>query len=248
MADRLGSRLRVGVVVPAFNTVVQPELEAMRPDGVTNHVSRIEMPDTPLTSDAEQQAVIDSLGPDLDGSLRRVLGARPHVVVFGISIPTFWTGVAGMHEMRDRLEAQAGVPVVLGSEAVLEALAQLPGRPRIGVVTPYQPIADAKVRAFLEEAGHEVAAVESLLPARSSMIAAVEAEQFTATVDNLVRHGAEVVLQVGTNLAVTDLVDALSTRLGLPVIAINTALYWLALRRAGVEVRRSGFGPPLDHA
>jgi len=45
--DTLGSRAKVAVIVPATNTVVQPEMEAMRPAGVTNHVSRMLLPPRP---------------------------------------------------------------------------------------------------------------------------------------------------------------------------------------------------------
>ena len=39
--DRLGFRAKLGVIVPSTNTIVQPEFDAMRPLGVSNHVSRI---------------------------------------------------------------------------------------------------------------------------------------------------------------------------------------------------------------
>ena len=35
--DALATRAKIAVIVPATNTVVQPEMEAMRPNGVTNH-------------------------------------------------------------------------------------------------------------------------------------------------------------------------------------------------------------------
>ena len=53
MADRLGYRLKLGIVVPSTNTIVQPETDAMRPRGVTNHIGRIHIPDLPLTNDTE---------------------------------------------------------------------------------------------------------------------------------------------------------------------------------------------------
>jgi maleate isomerase len=246
MAD--GRRVRIGVVVPSFNTVVEPEFNAMCPPAVTNHVSRIEMPDTKLTSDADQEAVIESLGTDLEPALRRVMGAQPRVVVLGISIPTFWAGLAGMREMRGRLEGLAGVPVILGSQAVLAALNLYARSARIGVVTPYQPIADERVRSFLIEAGYHVVAVESLRPRRSSLIAAVGEDQFVHAVERLCAVGADLVVQVGTNLPVTDVVDAHAARLGVPIVAINTALYWLGLRTAGIADRVPGRGPPLDRA
>jgi len=246
MSDRLSPRGRIGVLVPSFNTTVQPELEAMRPAGVTNHVARIDMPDGALANDADQAAVIRDVGPDLPAALRRVMGARPSAVVVGISIPTFWDGLSGLQRMRGALEDMAGVPVVLGADAVLAALATLPRVGRLGVLTPYQPVADARVRAFLEEAGHEVLAIRSLLRPRGSAIAEAEGQAMEAMLSALAADGAETLLQIGTNLACADLVEGLAARLGRPVLSINVAMYWQALRRAGLADRIPGFGPPLS--
>ena len=53
MADALGYRKKFAVVAPSTNTVVQPEFDRMAPHGVTNHCSRIHIPDDPLGSDAD---------------------------------------------------------------------------------------------------------------------------------------------------------------------------------------------------
>lgn len=246
MSDRLSPHGRIGILVPSFNTTVQPECEAMRPPGVTNHVARIDMPDGRLANDADQAAVIGAVGPDLPGAVRRVLGAKPSAIAVGISIPTFWDGLAGLGRMRSRLEDLAGVPVVLGADAVLKALATLPRVGKLGVLTPYQPIADEKVRAFLEEAGHTVVAVHSLLRPRGSAIAEADAAAFADGLTSLAAAGAETLLQIGTNLVCADLVEEHSRRLRRPVIAINVAVYWLALRKAGIPDRIAHFGPPLS--
>lgn len=44
-SDSLGYRGKFGVLVPSTNTSVQPEFDAMRPVGVTNHTARIVIPD-----------------------------------------------------------------------------------------------------------------------------------------------------------------------------------------------------------
>ena len=44
MTDALGFRKKFGVIAPSTNTSVQPEFEAMRPRGVTNHFGRIHIP------------------------------------------------------------------------------------------------------------------------------------------------------------------------------------------------------------
>lgn len=246
MTDRLSPRGRIGIVVPSFNTTVQPECEAMRPQGVTNHVARIEMPDGQLTNDADQAAVIRAVGPDLPGALRRIMSAKPSSIAVGISIPTFWYGLAGLNRMRSEMEEMAGVPVILGADAILKALSTLPRVGRIGVLTPYQPNADQKVRSLLEEAGYVVNGVRSLLRPRGSAIAEADASAIENGLASLAADGADTLLQVGTNLVCADLVDQLSRNLGRPVIAINVAVYWLALRRAGILDRIDHFGAPLS--
>ena len=44
MTDALGWRHKFAVLGPSTNTIVQPDMEAMRPVGVTNHYSRIFTP------------------------------------------------------------------------------------------------------------------------------------------------------------------------------------------------------------
>ena len=41
MRDYLAWRLAFGVTTPSTNTVVQPEYDNLRPEGVTNHIARM---------------------------------------------------------------------------------------------------------------------------------------------------------------------------------------------------------------
>jgi hypothetical protein len=52
----------------------------------------------------------------------------------------------------------------------------------------------------------------------------------------------DAIVQIGTNLSMVRLAAAAEMWLGKPVIAINTATYWHALRANGIEDRADGFG------
>jgi maleate isomerase len=56
----------------------------------------------------------------------------------------------------------------------------------------------------------------------------------------------DAILQVGTNLSMVRLAAAAELWLGKPVIAINTATYWHALRQNGIKDRISGLGRLLE--
>ena len=52
----------------------------------------------------------------------------------------------------------------------------------------------------------------------------------------------DAIVQVGTNLAFAEVAPMAESRLSKPVIAINTATYWHALRRNGIMDWFEGFG------
>lgn len=242
MTDRLGWRLKVGVLVPAFNASLQPELEALRPRGVTNHVARIAADDGPLTSDAEQAELVRTVEDNVLPALATLLPVAPGVVVHGVSIPTFWNGPDGARRTAAALEAFAGVPVSISSLALEAALAVIPAPGPLGIVTPYQPVGDAAVRSYFEVLGHTVASLVSLRRPGHQAIAHATAVELEEAFDAVCAAGARTVVQVGTNVAAADLVAGAEERLGVPVIAINVALYWHALRLAGIPDRLSGYG------
>jgi maleate isomerase len=137
---------------------------------------------------------------------------------------------------------RAGVPVTMGSLACIEALRCYPAARRVGILTPYQPVGDAHVRRFFEESGYAVAAVHSLKQPSEVQIAHASEARIQAALDTLAAAGVDAIVQAGTDLAVADLAEGAERRLAIPVLPINTATYWSALRRAGISDRREGFG------
>jgi maleate isomerase len=56
----------------------------------------------------------------------------------------------------------------------------------------------------------------------------------------------QAVVQVGTNLAMARLAAMAEFWLDKPVLAINTATYWYALRQNGIDDKVQGFGSLLS--
>ena len=242
MTDRLGHRMKLGVVIPSTNTTVQPEMDAMRPAGVTNQMSRIHISDLPLHDDTEFEAMVEAIGPDLMPAVDRVMSCRPAHLVMGMSIPTFWGGKAGAAALLARLETRAGVPVTMGSAACVEGLRRFPQVRRIGILTPYQPVGDAHVSRFFADHGFEVGSVHSLKRPSEVQIAHATADDIRDGFKLLAASGVDAIVQAGTDLAATDIADEAERWLGLPVLAINAATYWWALRRCGIPDRIEGCG------
>jgi maleate isomerase len=237
MTDRLGYRLKIGIIIPSTNTTVQAETDGMRVAGVTNHIGRIHIPDLPLGNDAEFETMVEAIGPDLDPCIDRVMTCKPARLVMGMSIPTFWGGKAGSEQLLRRLEGRAQVPVTMGSAACIAALNCYPRVGKIGILTPYQPIGDANVARYFSDHGFEVAAVHSLMRPSEVQIAHATELDIINGFKVLANSGVDAIVQAGTDLAAIDLAAEAERWLGIPVIAINAATYWWALRCSGIDDR-----------
>lgn len=246
MTDRLGFRLKLGILIPSTNTTVQPETDAMRPHGVTNHIGRIHISDLPLTNDTEFEAMVASIGPDLLSCIDRVRTCNPAHLIMAMSIPTFWGGRAGSEQLLAKLERHAGMPVTVGSKACVEGLMRFPQVRRIGVLTPYQPVGDRHVAQYFQDHGYEVTAVHSLKRPSEVQIAHATEADIRSGLKELAASGADAIIQAGTDLAVVDIADEAERWLGIPVIAINAATYWHALRSCGIEDCMRGCGSLLE--
>ena len=245
MVDALGWRMKFGVVAPSTNTAVQPELDAMRLRGVTNHFSRIHIPNDPLRGDADFETLIDRVRGELLAAVDRVMTCEPDHLIMGMSSETFWDGLEGSEKLRERIEAHAGIAVTMGSEASRRALERYGDIKRIGVVTPYMPVADQQVRRFFTDCGFEVVRLVGLKCASPVLIAHVGERELCDAVLAVNGPDVEAIVQVGTNLAMAELAAAAELWIDKPVLAINTATYWWALRRNGITDPIDGFGPLL---
>ena len=249
MVDLLGHRLKFGVIAPSTNTIVHPEFDAMRPHGVTNHFSRIHIPDDPLGSDADFEILMERIRAELMQAVDRVMTARPGHLVMGMSAETFWDGAEGAAKLQKHMEQVAGTRVTMGSDACQAALKVMSKQyrevKRIAVITPYMPVGDRNVQKFFEDLGFDVKVVLGLKCKSPVLIAHTTEAELRDAIKEVDGDDVDAIVQAGTNLAMARLAAVAEDWLHKPVIAINTATYWHALRTNGIEDKVQGFGSLL---
>lgn len=251
MGDSLGYRMKFAVVAPSTNTSVEPEYADMRPRGVTNHFSRIAIPDTKVTDDDSFMVMLENIRAATFDAVDVSMSMQPGCVIMGMSAETFWDGAEGADRLHKKmLERTGGIPVIMGSTAVDAAIRTYEkesGRPikKIGILTPYAPVGDANVKRFFEDQGYEVVHIIGL-KSQSPMLIAHEDKQKLKRTTIAVSEGVDAIIQAGTNLAFAEVAAIAEFWLEKPVIAINTATYWHALRSMGINDQMDGFGTLLS--
>lgn len=248
MTDSLGFRLKLGIIAPSTNTSVQPEMEGMRPYGVTNHFGRLYIPDDPIKNDDDFNRLMANIRATMEDAAHSVMTCQPDRLVLGMSSETFWDGLDGSDRLAARMREIAGKPVTMGSDAVRAALGVYGGVRRIAVITPYMPVGDAQVRRFFTDCGFEIVALKGLKGESPVKYAHVSERELRDAINEVNGPSVQAIVQVGTNLAMARLAGIAEFWLDKPVIAINTAIYWHALRESGIADRVTGFGSLLlDH-
>jgi maleate isomerase len=248
MRDVLGWRRKFGVIGPSTNTIVQPDFEMMRPPGVTNHYSRIFTPNAQAVSNDTFMAGTEVIGRNVLDAVRSVMTCSPDYLVMGMSAVTFYGGAAGADAFQAKVERESGVGISVGSHSCTAALKAYGGVKRIAFLSPYYPVANAEVRRYFTESGFEVVRDLCLECKSWTAIAEVPPDALRGPLIELNGNGRDVdaIIQVGTNLSMVGLAAAAELWLGKPVIAINTATYWHALRQNGITDKIIGLGRLLE--
>lgn len=236
------SRRRLAVLIPSTNTTVEREFNAWLPDNISVHAGRMLVTDPAIHDNASTRHLLKDVLADLDRSVRTVITCIPQVVVMGMSAPTFYGGFEGAENLKRRIASSAGVPVVGGSLSVHGLLRTMKSS-RIGVLTPYQSENDREVSRFFEDCGYRVVKVIGLRSKTATGIADTPFDESLDALKALCHSGADTLVQVGTNLPLMEHAVALESDLGLPIVPINAACLWDALRTLNCSEAETVLGP-----
>jgi maleate isomerase len=232
MADTLAPRGLIGVMTPAMNSVVQPELELLRPQGVTNQMQRFRLGG-------------DRISEDLLAEAEKLMDCRPMALAIGLTTDAGPGGVAKLAARTRELTERLGIPVCNASAANHAGLRAF-GATKVAVVTPFDAATDRNVQANVEEAGFHVLAIKGTEAPSLPAICETHLEDIRRVFLTVAEADCEAILQVGTALPVVAEIAALERETGRPIVACNAAVYWQALRAAGVDDKIAGFGRLLS--
>lgn len=245
MPDHLGYRRKFGALGPSTNTIVQPDFDDLRPRGVTNHYSRMVISNDPVSDDAGFLRLLANINSATLDAVDVLKSCEMDYLVMGMSAATFWDGRAGAQKYLTMMRERAGVGVSCGSFATEAALNVYQAK-RIAFLSPYFPIANTQVRRFYNDCGFAVVRDICLRRPSPVQIAHSTDAMCRQAIRELDGDDVDAIVQVGTNLSMIRLAAAAELFLGKPVIAINTAIYWHALRAVGIGDQVQGFGSLME--
>lgn len=230
-----GPKGRIGIVLPANNSVLEPELWSRVPDGVACYTTRLL-----VRGDLTPEAV-RTMERQVDRAVEELSATIVDAVVYADMVTTFIME-DGWNETKTReIAERAGVPCLSAWTALRDALGAL-GVRRFALGTPYPArIHDAAARYF-RGIGFSLSDDATLDILATTDVPRVTPERLRSMVLGLDRDGADAVVLLATDLPTFASIDALEQATGLPVLTCNQSILWAALRAVGNEARLPGLG------
>lgn len=226
----MSDRVRVGLLVPSSNTVMETDLHRWLPgDRFTVHTGRMYLEET--TPEAEYEMLDRHAMP----AARDVGTARPDLLVFGCTSAGALRGNEADAELCARIGEATGSTVVSTIGSVRAALERR-GVARIGVVTPYVDELNDRIRASIEADGIEVVAIRGLGITENFRIATVPPGDIVEfAVASLGGLDVDLAFASCTNFRAVDALAGIEEALGVPAISSNQAVLEAVLRLAGLS-------------
>ena len=208
-----GWRAKIGLIVPSNNTVIEPELYPILPDGVSLHAARI------LTHGSDADSIIEMVG-NAERAARELAAGEMDVIVYCCLSTTLVKGLDWNKEFTSRIGALARCPVVTAFDATLAGLRHL-GLSQIGLVSPYPKAIHSLLPQALKAWGVE-AVTEVNTPIEDVHEVPTVNERQVYTMARKAGCGAvEGVCVVATDLPTLTVIQALEDDVKKPVVTTN---------------------------
>ena len=235
----LGERGRIGLILPSVNTIAEPEIYSILPEGVTAHTARMDLP-VDISSEEGFMRMCDVGCSNGEPAARELATAKVDILAFTFTAGSFYRGAGWDEEIARRMEKAGGAPCIVTSSASVQALRQM-GLRKIGVGSPYA-VANRLLKTYLEQRGMTVTKIEGLVLPTAVHVGRQPLMKFEELVRAVNTPEAEGIFISCTNFATLPKIDALEKEIGKPVITANQATFWATLRKMGVKDQGSGSG------
>ncbi len=227
-------RHKIGLIVPANNTVIEPELWSLSLPDVAFYATRI-MAKGNLTG-----AAVLQMEETVDRAVDELVATGVDVIVYADMVTTFimdrnWNEIRTA-EIADR----AAIPCVSAWTALRDALERL-NITRFAVGTPYPADIHDLVSDYFTDKGYVITANATLDVLSMREVAKVKPRSIVRVARSISPAPAEAVVFLATDLHTFDILDQMENELALPVLSSNQTILWAALKT--IEYSGEANGP-----
>ena len=230
------AEIRLGVIVPSVNIVVEAWYPRVVPSGVSVHFARMLMPDG-----TSPERIIEMDRTDGVHSIHQLASCRPHAIAYGCTASSIVQGHEFDAHLREEIRHIAGVPGTSATHSIFTACARL-GMRRVTAISPYAAAVDAAEHRFFAEGGIETIAGAHMGITDGFRLAEPTPEAILDLALGAWDPASDGLIIACLNFRSHPIIDELERRTGKPVVTSTQATLWHVLRLAGVATPIPGYG------
>jgi maleate cis-trans isomerase len=217
-------RHRGVLAVPANNTTMEPELNALCPELAPFAVARVQLPGGTLTAKD-----IPAYSRNTIAAIADFLPRRPDIVVHGCTAAGFLVGREESERMTNELRNRCGATVVSTGAAMVDVL-QHEEVEETAVVTPYHEAVDDGLRKYLASAGIAVEVLDGCECHTVEELGRITEDEVFDMAMRTVTPRSRALFIACSQLPTLGIIEPLRERLGIPVWSSIRATAWAASR------------------
>lgn len=234
-----GWRTRIGIIAPANNAVIEPELNRRLPEGVALLATKL------LGSTQEMgESNIQAMEATTERAVRMLDVAEVDTLIYACMGTALVKGVDWSDRLVREMSALTRARVLTAAQLTMAGLRRL-GVKRVALATPYPELLQPKVKPYFEAHGFEVTSERHLGIANVRQVGTFGPEVAARLARSLDRSHAQGVCILATDFRTLEVLEGLERDLRLPVISTNQAILWGAMRAAGLNDVVEGCGSLL---
>ena len=224
---------RFGIVLPANNSVLEPELWRHLPANAALHTARML-----VRGDLTPQA-IEAMETQVGRAVNELVATGVDIIVYADMVTTFIMREGWNRERSSEIERSTGLPCISAWTAMQRALFAL-GVERIAIGSPYPAAIHASAVAYFCKVGFGVVADETLNIVAVRSVPEVSRDEVITLADSITRPEADAVVLLATDLPTFDVIEAIEARVDRPVLSCNQTILWALLAQRGVATAGPG--------
>ena len=224
---------KFGIVLPANNSVLEPELWPHLPANAALHTARIL-----VCGDLTPQA-IEAMETQVGRAVNELVATGVDVIVYADMVTTFIMREGWNRERSNEIERSTGLPCISAWTAMERALRAISAE-RIAIGSPYPAAIHASAVAYFRSAGFGTVADDTLNIVAVRSVPEVSRDEVITLADSIARPEADAIVLLATDLPTFDAIEAIEARIDRPVLSCNQTILWALLSQRGVATAGPG--------
>jgi len=223
-----GWRLKIGIVSPANNVVIEPEFYRALPEGIAIYTTRM------LIGDTLSMESLVTMEQNAKRGVKELAATGVDVIVYACLATSLAKGPGWSEAFVEEVRQTTGLPATTAATATMEGLREI-GIQRVAMGSAFPASISASAKHFFESYKFRVVSEKCLGVSQVKDMGRIPPHVIYGLARDADVKQADGVCLLATDISTLDVIENLERDLRKPVVTTNQAILWKALGLGGIR-------------